>query len=123
MGIRDNLKKIKEYHEHKNLEAKFQREVIQQSIIETNFYEKYSSFVTGLKDKLNTLLLVEGYSEVTLRPTVPENAKYFERVFEDSQFISVYNIKRTSGGEYTFRQKTIEEKVAELAKENQEGAE
>lgn len=114
MGIMGNFKKIAEYQRHKNLEAKFHRDVVKQSIVETTFYEKYSSFVAGLRTKLSDLLLEEGYSEVVFRPNVQENAKYFERAMEDSQFNSVYNIKRTSGGEYVFRQKTIQDKAQEL---------
>lgn len=114
MGIFDNISKIREYQKHKSIEGRFQRDLIKQSIVETTFYEKYSSFVVGLRDKLSYLLLEEGYTEVVLRPNRPENAKYFERVMEDSQFTAVYNISRTSGGEYTFRQKTIDDAAREL---------
>ena len=118
MGVFDNFKKVIDYQRHKNLEARFQRDVVKQSIMETTFYEKYSSFTVGLRDKLSSLLIEEGYSEVVFRPTYPENAKYFERAMEDSQFASIYNIKRTSGGEYVFRQKTIQDKARELGVEN-----
>lgn len=117
MGIMRNIRNIIDFQKHKNMEVKFQRDLIKRSMVETTFYEKYSSFVVGLRDKLRYLLLEEGYTEVTLRPTEIDNAKYFERVMEDRQFTSVYNVKRTSGGEYVFRQKSFEDKAEELGYE------
>jgi|SRR5690625_1331556 len=114
MAIMENIKKIGEYWNKKNFENKMSRQVVKQTIVETNFYEKYSSFVSGLKTKLDAFLVVEGNSEVVFRPITPEHSKYFERVMQDTQFTALYNIKRTLGGEYSFKQKTFTDKAREM---------
>lgn len=105
MAILENIKKISDYIKQKNFESKMSREVVKQTIVETNFYEKYSSFVAGLNQKLDYLLTTEEHSEVVFRPVTPEHSKYFERAMQDTQFTALYDIKRTLGGEYSFKQK------------------
>lgn len=111
MGIRDNFNKISEYWKTKNFESKMAGRVVKQTIVETNFYEKYSSFVAGLSQKLDDLLVTDGNSEIVFRPNNPELSKYFERAMQDHQFSALYDIKRTKGGEYSFKQKTLMDKV------------
>jgi|SRR5699024_11154019 len=114
MGIKDNFAKIIDYQRKKNIETKMNREVIKQSIEETRFYKEYSSFVVGLRSKLNNLLVRDGNLEVVFRPNKHEDVKYFERAMEDNEFNIAYNIRRTVGGEYVFRQKTIKDELEKL---------
>lgn len=109
MGVMDNIKKIFDYQKDISMERRMNREVVVQSIVETTFYEKYSSFVYGLRDRLTTLLVDQNYKEVIFKPNTPDHAKYFERAMEDPQFTAMYKIKRTLGGEYTFEQKTMDD--------------
>lgn len=117
MGIMDNIRKIAKYQKKRNIEAKLNRQLIKQTVTETTFYEEYSSFAHGLKDKLNFLFVEKGMSEVVLAPNTPNHAKYFERAMEDTQFSSNYNIKRTLGGEYKFRERDFSEIEEILKKE------
>lgn len=114
MGIRENFNKIVDFQRKKNLEVKLNREVVNQSIVETNFYKEYSSFVVGLRRKLSDLLVIEENTEVVFRPVGMDNAKYFERVMMDKEFTSVYHIRRTAGGEYAFKQKTLSDSIEKV---------
>lgn len=118
MGIKDNFKKIVNFQKSKNLETKMNREVIKQSMVETEFYEEYSSFVVGLKRKLSELLVKDNNKEVVFRPEGTDNAKYFERAMEDKEFYTVYEIRRTKGGEYAFRQKSISKELDKMEYED-----
>lgn len=109
MGIKGNIRKIIDYRKYRNLEKTVNREVIKRSIVETDFYSQYSSFIVGLKEKLDFLLIDSNYLEVVFRPVEPDKAKYFEKVLQDRQFQTLYHIKRTSGGEYAFRQRLLVE--------------
>src|SRR5699024_8089832 len=114
MGIRDNFRKIREFQKKKNLEVKMNREVVRQSIVETNFYKEYSSFVVGLRGKLNDLLVKEENTEVVFRPVGTDNAKYFERAMIDKEFTTIYHIRRTAGGEYAFKQKSLTDSIEKM---------
>jgi|SRR5699024_106557 len=118
MGIKDNFKKIVDYQKSRNIETKMNREVIKQSIVETEFYEEYSSFVVGLKKKLSDLLVRDNNTEVIFRPVTPDKAKYFERAMDDKEFYTVYEIRRTKGGEYAFKQKSISKELEKLEYED-----
>ena|SRR5699024_3326846 len=109
MGIKDNFRKIREYQKYRSMESKMNRDVAKQSRYETDFYSEYSSFVTGLKSKLQDLLNKENHSEVVFKPVDPDKAKYFERVMLDEEFTTVYIIKRTVGGEYSFQKKLLDD--------------
>lgn len=104
MGVKENFKKILEFQKHKNVEQNMNKDVIKQSMVETEFYEEYSSFVVGLRNKLNHLLVKEGNTEVVFRPVKQDKAKFFERAMLDREFNTGYQIRKTKGGEYSFRQ-------------------
>lgn len=105
----DNFRKIRDYQKKQNVVSDMNKDVIKQSMVETEFYEEYSSFVVGLRNKLKNLLVQEGNSEVILKPVKQDKAKYFERAMEDSEFNTVYHMRRTKGGEYSFRQISLSE--------------
>lgn len=106
-GIADNFKKIKEFGKYKNRERELEREVVQASIEDSNFYDNYSSFIDGLQKKLDYILDDQGYQVVFFKPNGVSNAKYFRAIMDDDQFTTNYNIDKTVGGEFSFELKTL----------------
>lgn len=109
MGIMDNLRKIKKYNELAGRERNLEQELIRKSDEDTKFIHEYATFVEGLKDKLTVLFDIEEYEEVYFAPTTTDNAKYFRALLDDKEFREYYYIKKTSGGEFVFKLKSLDD--------------
>lgn len=109
MSIREDFRRLISYYQKKNKEANVERNVVNNSIVENEFYADYSSFTAGLQERLDSLLGEEIYKEVVYAPSKPEYAKYFVAVMEDPQFEPYYHMAKTVGGEFSFRLKDLDE--------------
>lgn len=104
MGISASLNKMKAYGQLKTREKRLEQEITKALIEDTNFSRDYSSFVKGLREKLDQALDTEGYLEITIKP-LPNKRSYFLNFMQDEQYKSYYIIEETAGKEFKFRLK------------------
>lgn len=120
MGVVADFKRLMDFQRKRNKEASVERSVAKNSVVENEFYAEYSSFIAGLQEMLDKHLGDGNHREVTYEPLKPEHAKYFIAVMDDPQFKPYYNIKKTVGGDFSFRLKGFEESMQDYADDEEE---
>lgn len=117
MGVKDNIRGIREAMDIRSKESRIGRDALNVSTVEAKFLNEYGSFKLGLLDLLEKTIMIDGNRSVELKGKNTDANKLLKHTMTDDEITVAFDIDITASGNFRY---TLGDSIEDFLEEEEQ---
>lgn len=117
VGVKDNIRGIREAMDIRSKESRIGRDALNVSTVEAKFLNEYGSFKLGLLDLLEKTIMIDGNRSVELKGKNTDANKLLKHTMTDDEITVAFDIDITASGNFRY---TLGDSIEDFLEEEEQ---